>query len=148
MWDPAGVPDDAIERGAYVLQATPTASPTLILMATGSEVHIANDAPKLLEAEGVRVRLVSACRAWTASPSRTRPTATACCRRRCARASPSRRPSPLGWHRWVGDDGDVVAMEGFGASAPAKALYQHFGFTGENVAERARAVLERVERVN
>ena len=37
--------------------------------------------------------------------------------------------------------GDVVAMEGFGASAPAKALYKHFGFTGENVAERARAVL-------
>ena len=40
----------------------------------------------------------------------------------------------LGWHRWVGDAGDVVAMEGFGASAPAGALYKHFGFTGENVA--------------
>ena len=52
--------------------------------------------------------------------------------------------SPLGWHRWVGDHGDVVAMEGFGASAPAGALYKHFGFTGENVAARARAVLEAV----
>jgi transketolase len=52
--------------------------------------------------------------------------------------------SPIGWHRWAGDEGDVLAMEGFGASAPAKALYQHFGFTGENVATRARAVLERV----
>ena len=54
--------------------------------------------------------------------------------------------SPLGWHRWVGDDGDVVAMEGFGASAPAKVLYEHFGFTGEAVAERARAVVERAGR--
>ena len=51
--------------------------------------------------------------------------------------------SPIGWHRWVGDLGDVVAMEGFGASAPAKVLYQHFGFTGEAVAERARNVLAR-----
>jgi len=50
----------------------------------------------------------------------------------------------LGWHRWVGDAGDVVAMESFGASAPAGALYKHFGFTGENVAARARAVLEGV----
>ena len=51
--------------------------------------------------------------------------------------------SPLGWHRWVGEDGDVIAMEGFGASAPAKALYQHFGFSGQAIADRARAVLER-----
>ena len=49
----------------------------------------------------------------------------------------------LGWHRWVGDAGEVVAMQGFGASAPAKALYEHFGFTGEKVAEAARRVLGR-----
>jgi hypothetical protein len=51
--------------------------------------------------------------------------------------------SPLGWHRWVGENGDVIAMEGFGASAPARALYEHFGFSGEQIARRARAVLER-----
>jgi transketolase len=54
--------------------------------------------------------------------------------------------SPIGWHRWVGDAGDVVAMEGFGASAPAKVLYEHFGFTGEKVAERARKVLRGMAR--
>src|SRR3712207_7179643 len=47
--------------------------------------------------------------------------------------------SPLGWHRWVGEAGDIVAMESFGASAPAKRLYEHFGFTGAAVAERAKA---------
>src|SRR5688572_13387283 len=58
VWDPAGVPDDAIERGAYVLRDT-DGEPELILMATGSEVHVAHEAVKILEGEGVRVRLVS-----------------------------------------------------------------------------------------
>jgi transketolase len=111
-------------------------------MGTGTEVHVAHDALNILADEGVRVRLVSmpcldrfaeqdqAYRDSVLPPSvRARVAVEAA--------------SPLGWHRWVGDAGDVVAMEGFGASAPAKALYEHFGFTGEKVAERARAVLRR-----
>src|SRR5215203_1546116 len=58
VWDPAAVPDDAIERGAYVLHETGGGDAELVLMGTGSEVHIANDAVKLLEADGIRVRLV------------------------------------------------------------------------------------------
>jgi transketolase len=143
VWDPAGVPDDAIERGAYVLHETGGGDPQVILMGTGSEVHIANEAAKLLEADGIRVRLVSMpCLDRFAEQDRAY---------RDAVLPPSVRArvsveaaSPIGWHRWVGDDGDVVAMEGFGASAPAKELYQHFGITGEAVAERARAVLARV----
>jgi transketolase len=140
VWDPAGVPADALERGAYVLHDSDGGEPELILMATGSEVHICNDAVKLLEADGVRTRLVSMpCVDRFAEQDRTY---------RDQILPPSVRArvaveaaSPLGWHRWVGEDGDIVAMEGFGASAPAKVLYQHFGFTGEKVAERARAVL-------
>jgi transketolase len=141
VWDPAGVPGDAIERGAYVLHDS-EGEPELILMGTGSEVHQAHEAAKLLEAEGVRVRLVSmpcldrfaeqdqAYRDGVLPPAvRARVAVEAA--------------SPLGWHRWVGDHGDVVAMEGFGASAPAKALYEHFGFSGAAIADRARAVLER-----
>jgi transketolase len=142
VWDPSGVPGDAIERGAYVLHDSDGGEPELILMATGSEVHQANAAVKLLEADGVRVRLVS-------MP----------CLDRFAEQDQGYRDSvlppgvrarvaveaasPLGWHRWVGEDGDIVAMEGFGASAPAKALYAHFGFSGQAIADRARAVLER-----
>jgi transketolase len=141
VWDPTGVPDDAIERGAYVLHDS-DGEPELILMGTGSEVHQAHEALKLLEADGIRVRLVSmpcldrfaeqdqAYRDGVLPPSvRARVAVEAA--------------SPLGWHRWVGEDGDVVAMEGFGASAPAKALYAHFGFSGQAIADRARAVLER-----
>src|SRR5919198_1348050 len=142
VWDPAGVPADAVSRGAYVLHEAQGGEPELILMATGSEVHVCNDAVKSLEADGVKVRLVSMpCVDRFAEQDREY---------RDSVLPPSVRArvaveaaSPVGWHRWVGDDGDVVAMEGFGASAPAKALYQHFGFTGEAVAERARAVLER-----
>jgi transketolase len=141
VWDPAGVPDDAIERGAYVLKDS-DGEPELILMGSGSEVHQAHEAVKLLAADGVRVRLVSmpcldrfaeqdqAYRDSVLPPS---------CRARLAVEA----ASPLGWHRWVGEDGDIVAMEGFGASAPAKALYEHFGFSGTAIADRARAVLER-----
>jgi transketolase len=141
VWDPTGVPADALERGAYVLRDC-EGEPELILMGTGSEVHQAHEAVKLLDAEGVRVRLVSmpcldrfaeqdqAYRDSVLPPSvRARVAVEAA--------------SPLGWHRWVGDRGDIVAMEGFGASAPAKALYEHFGFSGQAIADRARAVLER-----
>ena len=142
VWDPAAIPDDAIERGAYVLRDSAGGDPQIVLMATGSEVHIANDAAKLLEAEGTRVRLVSMpCLDRFAEQDQAYrdsvlPPAVR------ARVSVE-AASPIGWHRWVGDLGDVVAMEGFGASAPAKVLYEHFGFTGEAIAERARAVLAR-----
>jgi len=50
----------------------------------------------------------------------------------------------LGWERWVTDDGASVGMHGFGASGPQEALYEHFGFTPENVAKEARGVLGRL----
>jgi transketolase len=140
IWDPAAVPPDAIERGAYVLYESEGGEPELILMASGSEVHIAHDAARLMEADGVRVRLVSMpCLDRFAAQDadyRNRVLPPHVRARVAVEAA-----SPLGWHRWVGDAGDVVAMEGFGASAPAKVLYEHFGFTGEAVAERARRVL-------
>jgi transketolase len=142
VWDPAAVPDDAIERGAYVLHDPAGGQPQLILMATGSEVHVANAAVALLEADGIRVRLVSMpCLDRFAEQDEGYRDSVLPPRVRARVAVEA--ASPLGWHRWVGDAGAVVAMEGFGASAPAKALYEHFGFTGEKVAERARAVLDR-----
>jgi transketolase len=138
------VPDDAIERGAYVLRESEGGDPQVVLMATGSEVHVAHDAFKLLEEDGIRVRLVSMpCLDRFAEQDaayRDSVLPPACRARVSVEAA-----SPLGWHRWVGDAGDVLAMEGFGASAPAKKLYEHFGFTGAAVAERAKAVLQRSE---
>jgi transketolase len=141
--DPAAVPGDAVERGAYVLRDAENGDPELILIGTGSEVQVCRDALELLEQDGLRVRLVSMpCMERFAEqdqayrdevlppPVRARVSVEAA--------------SPFGWHRWVGDDGDTVAMESYGASAPQKVLYEHFGFTGEQVAERARAVVGRL----
>jgi transketolase len=49
----------------------------------------------------------------------------------------------LGWERWLTDDGDAIGMTGFGASGPAPQLYEHFGFTPTEVADRARAVVDK-----
>src|SRR4051812_9369879 len=141
VWDPSGVDAEAISRGAYVLKDC-DGEPELILMGSGTEVHVAHDAFEILVGEGVKVRLVSMpcldrfAEQDEAYRDRVLPAAV---RARVAVEA----ASPLGWHRWVGEQGDVVAMEGFGASAQAKVLYGHFGFTGEKVAARARAVLER-----
>jgi transketolase len=141
VWDPSGVPEDAIERGAYVLRDA-GGEPELILVASGSEVHQAHEALKLLDADGVRVRLVSMpCMDRFAEQDqeyRDSVLPPACRARVAVEAA-----SPMGWHRWVGEQGDIVAMERFGASAPAKVLYERFGFTGQAIADRARAVLER-----
>jgi transketolase len=142
-WDPAAVPDDAIHRGAYVLRDSgQDGPPDVILIATGSEVHVCASAVELLEAEGIGTRLVSApcLDRFAAQDAAYRDTVLPPeCRARISVEA----AAPLGWHRWVGEDGDIVAMEGFGASAPQPDLYEHFGFTPENVADRARALLRR-----
>jgi transketolase len=141
--DPASVPPDAVERGAYVLRDGPRPEPDVILLATGSEVHPCLEAADLLEAEGLATRVVSMpCPERFAEGDRrdrdeVLPPA---CRARVAVEA----ASPFGWHRWVGEDGDVVAMKTFGASAPAKVLFEEFGFAPERIAERARDVLERL----
>jgi transketolase len=140
---PDDIPDDAIHRGAYVLRDSSNGEPDLILIGTGSEVHICSGAAELLEEDGIATRVVSApCLDRFAEqdedyrhsvlPPGVR-----------ARVSVE-AASPLGWSTWIGDDGDAIAMTTFGASAPQPALYEHFGFTPEKVAERARAVVERV----
>jgi transketolase len=144
VWNPSAVPDDAIHRGAYVLRDSfKDGDPDLILIGTGSEVHICTEAADLLEADGIATRVVSA-------P----------CLERFAEQDDDYRDSILppavrarvsveagvtfGWAQWTTGDGDQVGMTGFGASAPQPVLYEHFGFTAENVAARGRAVLERL----
>jgi transketolase len=143
--DPDSILPEAIHRGAYVLRDSQNGEgdPDLILIGTGSEVSLCLEAAELLESEGVATRVVSApCldrfaeqdggyRDSVLPPSvRARVSVEAA--------------SPLGWRTWTGDDGDEIGMTTFGGSAPAKDLFEHFGFTPENVAARAKAVVERV----
>jgi transketolase len=144
VWNPSAVPDDAIHRGAYVLRDSfKDGDPDLILIGTGSEVHVCTEAADLLEAEGVATRVVSApcLERFREQDSDYRDSVLPPSVR--ARVSVE-AASPLGWAEWTTDDGDQVAMTTFGASAPQPALYEHFGFTAENVAARARAVIDRL----
>ena len=143
-WAPSAVPRDAIERGAYVLrQSYKEPEPDLILIGTGSEVHICTAAADVLEADGIATRVVSApCLDRFAEQDddyrdRVLPPAVR------ARVSVE-AASLLGWSEWTTEDGDSIGMTGFGASGPAKDLYEHFGFTPEKVVERGKAVVERL----
>jgi transketolase len=143
VWNPSAVPGDAIERGAYVLRESYKDEPDLILIGTGSELHICTAAADLLEADGIATRVVSApCLDRFAEQDQDY---------RDAVLPPSVRArvsveaaSKLGWSIWTTDDGESIGMTTFGASAPHTALYEHFGFTPERVAERGRAVVERL----
>jgi transketolase len=141
-WNPAGVPGDAIERGAYVLRESyKDPEPDVVLMASGSEVHLCNGAADLLEAAGTAARVVSVpCLDTFATQPQDYIDAVLppSCRARLAVEAAAPQP----WWRWVGDAGDVLGMTTFGASAPQPALYEHFGFTPENIADRAGAVYE------
>jgi transketolase len=152
-WNPADVPDDAIERGAYVLrysfrepggEGAANAIPDLILISTGTEVHICNTAADLLEADRIATRVVSMpCMEHFAAQDRSYRDAVLppACRARVSFEA----AATFGWDRWVGDHGKTIGIDTFGASAPAGALYKHFGFTAERVAHCGRAIVERLK---
>ena len=114
----------------------------MILIASGTEVHICTRAADLLEADGIPTRVVSMpCMEHFAAQDQTYRDEVLPPQVR-ARVSVE-AASTFGWQRWVGDLGETIGMEGYGASAPAGVLYKHFGFTPEAVVEKAKAVLER-----
>ena len=114
--------------------------PDVILIGTGSEVHIAMDAAKLLQTEGIAARVVSlpSWELFDAQPEAYRdgvlpPEIT-------ARVS-IEAATPLGWERYVGRDGVAVGVPHFGASAPAEVIYENFGLTAQRVVEEAKGLV-------
>jgi transketolase len=145
-WNPAAIPADAIERGAYVLRDSfkEPDVPDAILIATGTEVHICTRAADLLEGDGIATRVVSmpCVEHFAAQDAGYRDQVLpASCRARVSLEA----ASTFGWHRWVGELGEAIGMHSFGASAPAGVLYKHFGFTPERVADSGRAAVKRVK---
>ncbi|HPC61776.1 MAG TPA: transketolase [Verrucomicrobiota bacterium] len=132
-------PAAGLRRGGYIL-ADSNGTPDVILIGSGSEVQFCCEAAEKLAAEGVKVRLVSmpSFELFERQPREYRdqvlPPAV---RKRVAIEA----GAPLGWHRYIGLDGALIAREGFGASAPFKELWQQFGFTSENVYRAAKALL-------
>jgi transketolase len=135
-------PAVGLARGGYILSETAGRAPEIILIATGSELQLAVGAKPELEKRGHAVRVVSmpSCELFAKQDQAYRdsvlpPTIT---RRLAIEAG-----APMAWYRWVGLDGDIIGMETFGASGPAPEVLKHFGFTTENVIERAMKLLAR-----
>ena len=128
-----------IARGGYVLLDPPEARFDLILIGTGSEVELAMEAARRLDAQGVKARVVSMpnTNVFDAQPLEWREgVLPAWCRKRVAVEA----GVTDFWRKYVGLDGAVIGIDSFGASAPADQLYQHFGITVERVVEAAKAL--------
>jgi len=132
---------EGVRRGAYVLLDPPGAGELhAILLATGSEVGIALEAARILLSEGIRARVVSmpSWELFGAQPERYRDSVlNPAVRVRVAVEA----AGPFGWSRWTTDDGAVVGMEGFGASAPGERLFQEFKLTPSQVADVTRRLV-------
>jgi transketolase len=131
---------NTIRRGGYILRECKKGEPELLLLATGSEVALAMDAAEALEARGVQVRVVSLpCTqlfdqqeiAWR---SKVLPQSV---RNRIAIEA----SYADWWRKYVGLDGSVIGMQGFGKSAPGGVLFKYYGFTVENVLRAAEKML-------
>ena len=130
---------DQVSKGAYVY-AGPSDKPDLILIATGSEVQFAVEARQILEAEGVSVRVVSApCLEWFDAQSKDYQESVLP-KQVKARVSIEAGVTD-GWRKYVGDNGQSIGIDHFGASADYKTLYTEFGITTNKVVEAAKKVL-------
>jgi transketolase len=130
-----------VPRGAYVLADGGTGQPDLILLATGGEVSLALEARAELERRGAAVRVVSmtSWELFAAQPEEYQQAILSTGSRRLAiEAGVSQ-----GWHRWVGDDGKVIAIDQFGTSGPGAEVAEHLGMSVEKVVVTALEMLER-----
>lgn len=131
---------EGLQRGGYVLWQSADDTPDVILIGTGSEVHVGLDAGQELAAGGLKVRVVSmpSWELFDRQPADYRESVLPLAVRARVAVEAGMK---LGWEHYVGLDGAVVGMQSFGASAPLGVLYQQFGITAENVAARAKALL-------
>ena len=140
-----GTPERAREgvaRGGYILRdaSGEAARPDLILIGTGSELQLATTAAAALEKDGVRCRVVSL-PSWERFEAQDAAYREAVLPRASRKRVTIEAESPFGWERYAGDDGVIVGIDRFGASAPAEQIFEAFGITADRVVEIGRKVV-------
>src|SRR5437870_4392088 len=131
-----------LRRGAYVLADPPDGRPDLVLIGTGSEVSLAVAAREKLSERKIQARVVSM-PSWELFDLQPKEYRDSVLPPSIKRRVAVEAALPQGWHRYVGDGGDVIGIERFGASAPGNVVMKKLGFTVNHVVERALALLER-----
>jgi transketolase len=128
-----------LARGAYVLADAPGGTPEIVLMSSGSEVALVLDAQKKLEADGIRARAVSmpSMEIFARQDQAYRDSVLPKGVKRIAMEA----AHPMSWYRWVGDNGVILGIERFGASAPAPTIFTHLGITVDHMVKTAKTLV-------
>jgi transketolase len=134
-------PASGLKCGAYVLADLGDREPELILMASGSEVSLIVEAGARLAMEGVNLRLVSF-PSWELFAQQDKKYQESVLLPNVHRRLAVEAGISLGWERWVGDAGSVIALSRYGASAPYETILEELGFTVENVIAQAQAMMD------
>ncbi|MBI0576749.1 transketolase [Neobacillus cucumis] len=131
---------EGVSKGAYVISASEKETPDALLLATGSEVGLAVEAQKALAEEGVQVSVVSM-PSWDRFEAQSKEYKDSVLPKNVKKRLGIEVGASLGWHKYVGDEGDVLAIDKFGASAPGEKIMEEYGFTVNNVVARVKALL-------
>jgi transketolase len=134
--------DPGVARGAYILSEAEGGTPEVILIGTGSEVALCMQAQEQLQKQGIRARVVSM-PSWNLFEAQSEEYRASVLPSSVKKRVTVEAGSTLGWHRWAGDEGAVIGIDHFGASAPGETVLKNFGFTVENVTAAALRVLGR-----
>jgi transketolase len=131
---------EGVRRGGYVLREARDGKPELILIGTGSELQLAWTAAEALETDGIPTRVVSL-PCWERFDVQDQAYRDSVLPPSVRKRVSVEAGVSLGWERWVGDEGAIIGLDHFGASAPAGTIFERFGFTTDRVAEVARQVV-------
>lgn len=129
-------------KGAYILKDAEDKNPDIILMATGSEVELIYEGAKVLEKEGIKVRVVSM-PSLELFEKQSKEYKEEVLPSNVTKRLAVEAASSFGWHKYLGFDGDMLSIDHFGASAPGDVLFKEFGFTLENLVNKAKKVLNK-----
>jgi len=131
---------EGVARGGYVLRDASAGTPELIIIATGSELQLAVAAAQALDREDIGTRVVSL-PCWERFEAQDQAYRDSVLPPDVRKRVSVEVGVSLGWERWVGDEGAIIALDHFGASAPAGTIFEHFGFTADRVADIGRRVV-------
>ena len=134
--DRGGAKEPGVARGAYVLADAEGGSPDVILIGTGSEVGLCVQAREKLKDFGVKARVVSM-PCWSLFEAQDDSYRESVLPRAIKKRVTVEAASPIGWHQWAGDEGTVIGVTRFGASAPGQDVFAHLGFTADHVVAAA-----------
>ena len=132
---------EGVQKGAYVVSPAKKETADVLLLASGSEVGLAIEAQEVLAGEGIDAAVVSM-PAWDRFEAQSEEYKRSVLPKEVKKRLAIEMASPLGWDRYTGDEGDILAINTFGASAPEKRILAEYGFTVENVVARVKKLIQ------